>query len=95
MKKTSFALFLLLLTILTTPLFAATVLVPKNSVWKYLDNGTNQGSVWRGSGFVDSAWSSGAGQLGYGDGDESTVVSFGSNSSAKYITTYLLVGHHD
>ena len=27
-------------------------------------------------------------ELGYGDGDETTVVSFGPSSSAKYITTY-------
>jgi methionine-rich copper-binding protein CopC len=27
-------------------------------------------------------------QLGYGDGDEATVVSYGPNASAKYITTY-------
>ncbi len=28
------------------------------------------------------------GQLGYGDGDEATVVPFGPNANAKYITTY-------
>ncbi len=56
--------------------------------WKYLDNGTNQGTTWRASSFNDAAWASGNAQLGYGDGDEATVVSFGPNSSAKYITTY-------
>lgn len=57
-------------------------------VWKYLDNGTDQGTAWRGSGFADGSWASGPGQLGYGDGDEATVLSYGLNSSAKYITTY-------
>jgi hypothetical protein len=57
-------------------------------VWKYLDNGTDQGTAWRGSGFSDATWASGPGQLGYGDGDEATVVSYGPNSSAKYTTTY-------
>jgi acid phosphatase type 7 len=58
------------------------------AVWKYLDNGSNQGTAWRNVGFDDALWASGPGQLGYGDGDEATVVSFGPNASAKYITTY-------
>ncbi len=63
-------------------------LVPFGSSWKYLDNGSNQGTAWRASGFNDAAWASGPGQLGYGDGDEATVVSYGPSSTAKYITTY-------
>lgn len=58
------------------------------STWKYLDNGTDQGTAWRSASFVDSGWKSGAGQLGYGDGDEKTVVSYGPSARAKYITTY-------
>jgi len=65
-----------------------TTFVPTGSVWKYLDNGSNQGTAWRAPGFADAAWASGPAQLGYGDGDEATVVSFGPNASAKYITTY-------
>jgi hypothetical protein len=53
-----------------------------------LDNGSDQGTAWQAPGFNDSTWASGPAQLGYGDGDEATVVSFGPNSSAKYITTY-------
>ncbi len=63
-------------------------LIASNSVWKYLDNGTDQGTAWRGAAFNDSAWASGAAELGYGDGGEATIVSFGPNASAKYITTY-------
>jgi len=33
-------------------------------------------------------WASGPAQLGYGDGDEATVVSYGPDSGSKYITTY-------
>jgi hypothetical protein len=62
--------------------------VPAGASWKYLDNGTNQGSAWRESGFDDSLWSAGSSQLGYGEGDESTVVSYGPNASSKFITTY-------
>src|SRR4030095_216 len=56
--------------------------------WKYLDNGTNQGTAWRGTSFNDAAWASGNAQLGYGDGDEATVVSYGPDANNKYITTY-------
>ena len=63
-------------------------LVPKQSVWRYLDNGSNQGTGWRLSGFNDSAWASGPAELGYGDGGERTVVSFGPDAGNRYITTY-------
>ena len=63
-------------------------LIAAKSVWKYLDNGTDQGTVWRNAGFDDSTWASGAGILGYGRGDEGTVVSFGPNPSLRYLTTY-------
>ncbi len=62
--------------------------IPAGSVWKYLDNGTNQGTAWRAGSFNDSTWASGPAQLGYGDGDEATVVSYGSDPNNKYITTY-------
>jgi titin len=62
--------------------------IPTGSTWKYLDTGTNQGTAWRAIAFNDTTWKSGAAQLGYGDGDEATVVSFGSNANSKFITTY-------
>ena len=67
---------------------AQTTIVPFGATWKYLDNGSNQGTAWRGIGFADLTWPSGGAELGYGDGDETTVVSFGSTSKKKYITTY-------
>ena len=62
--------------------------VPAESIWKYLDDGTDQGTAWQALAFNDTAWASGKAQLGYGDGDEVTTVSFGPNANAKYITTY-------
>jgi glucose/arabinose dehydrogenase len=62
--------------------------ITANSSWKYLDNGSNQGTAWRATSFNDASWLSGNAQLGYGDGDETTVVSFGPSSSNKFITTY-------
>lgn len=67
---------------------AQTTLISTGSSWKYLANGSDQGTVWKGSTFDDALWSSGTSQFGYGDGDEATVVSYGTNASNKYITTY-------
>jgi len=64
------------------------VVVPKQSVWKYLDDGSNQGTTWADSQFNDTNWKSGQGELGYGDGDEKTTVGFGANGQNKFITTY-------
>ncbi len=80
-------LFLLLLH--ADPILAQdVVLVPFGSTWKYRDNGSNQGTAWRANAFNDAAWSTGTAELGYGDGDETTVVSYGPSSSNKFITTY-------
>ncbi|HQZ23217.1 MAG TPA: metallophosphoesterase [Thermoflexales bacterium] len=62
-------------------------LVPPGSTWEYLDNGSDQGTAWTSTAFDDSAWVSGLAPLGYSD-PVSTTVSFGPNSSNKYITTY-------
>jgi len=67
--------------------YAATVL--GSQPWRYLDNGTDQGTAWRQPGFDDTTWRSGIGEFGYGDGGENTRVSFGTNAGDKYITTYL------
>ena len=53
---------------------AADVLVATNSIWKYLDTGGDQGTVWREPAFDDTTWASGPAQLGFGDGDEATVL---------------------
>ncbi len=70
-----------------TPLSGGSI-VASNSVWKYLDNGSNQGTNWINPDFDDNLWASGPAQLGYGDGDEATVINYGPSSSSKYITYY-------
>lgn len=65
-----------------------TRLIPTGSVWKYFDQGVDLGVAWRSPGFDDRAWTNGPAQLGYGDNDEATVVSFGPSNNDKYITTY-------
>lgn len=74
--------------LLGNPVATSTALISYNSSWKYRDNGSNQGTSWRSTTFNDGSWPTGNAQLGYGDGDETTVVKYGSNSSNKYITTY-------
>jgi hypothetical protein len=63
-------------------------LVPAGSEWKYLDNGSDQGTAWVAEDFDDSLWESGPAKLGYGEGDEVTLVRFGPDPNNKYITTY-------
>lgn len=73
---------------LSLNIFSQTTLVARGSGWKYLDNGSNQGSGWNAPAFDDSAWAAGNAQLGYGDGDETTVVGYGGDADNKFITTY-------
>jgi hypothetical protein len=62
-------------------------LVPKGSTWRYVDTGQSPGSNWNQVGFDDSQWATGAAKLGYGLGDESTVLSSGP-IDASYTTTW-------
>jgi hypothetical protein len=87
MKRIFFTLLFVLL--LFTTVIAQTVsIIPQNSSWKYLDNGSNQGTAWRATTFNDASWASGNAELGYGDGGEATVVKYGPNASNRYRTTY-------
>ncbi len=70
-----------------TPGTPATI-VPTGSTWKYLVTATDPGTTWKDTAFIDSAWPSGPAQLGYGDGDEATVVGYGPDPNNKYPTTY-------
>ena len=78
------------LSVASAPVVAHTNLLPvtTGSTWRYRDTGTDLGTAWRASGYDDTAWASGPAQLGYGDGDEATVVGFGPSATAKYLTTY-------
>ena len=59
-------------------------------LWKYLDDGSDQGASWRVRAFEDSSWEEGPSELGYGSDGEGagTTLSFGPDSSSKYATTY-------
>jgi len=55
---------------------AEEILIPRESVWSYLDDGSDQGTAWREPEFVES-WRTGRAELGFGDGGagaEGTVL---------------------
>ncbi len=70
------------------PVLTNITFIPAGSMWRYNDKGQNLGTSWVTASYNDSGWSNGPAQLGYGDGDEATVIGFGPNASSKYITTY-------
>jgi hypothetical protein len=61
--------------------------IPADANWRYLDDGSNQGTGWRASAFDDSTWDFGLAELGYGD-TQTTTVGYGGDPNNKYITTY-------
>jgi hypothetical protein len=62
----------------------APLLVSAGAVWRYHDTGADLGAAWRAPDYDDRAWASGPAQLGFGDGDEATVI----NSNRLRVTTY-------
>ncbi len=57
-------------------------LISTGAVWRYLDNGTDQGTAWRALSFNDELWAAGPAELGFGDGGEATT------NAAGFITYY-------
>lgn len=62
-------------------------------VWKYLDDGSDQGTAWKDSDYDDSSWASGPSQLGYGETTVLTTVGFidtdpNTPGNQKNATTY-------
>ncbi len=73
---------------------ASDTLIFPNAQWKYFDKGTNLGTTWKDSLFVDTAFATGIAEFGYGDGGEATLINACGTvvqspaCSNKYITTY-------
>lgn len=66
-----------------------TALIPKKAPsWKYLDTGADPGTTWTDPDFDDHKWKVGAAILGYGQGGESTIVSYGPDANNKYPACY-------
>jgi len=88
MSKSYFLLFFSFVACFIIAPTATAQLIAEGASWKYLDDGSDQGSAWQSLGFNDNLWLAGPAHLGYGDGDEETVLSFGPNAANKFITTY-------
>ena len=65
-----------------------TTLIPSDATWTYRDTGDDPGPDWMMPAYDDGGWDSGPAELGYGDGDEATVVGYGPSDSSKYATTH-------
>ena len=63
-------------------------LIDQGAAWKYIDQGISPGVNWISDSFNDDSWSTGAAQLGYGEGDEQTIINYGPDPNNKFITTY-------
>jgi hypothetical protein len=64
------------------------ILVPGGAAWRYLDTGVDPGPGWTAPGYDTTLWKLGNAKLGYGEGDEATVIGFGPNAAAKFITSW-------
>lgn len=63
---------------------------PKDSEWYYLDTGVSlDNDNWQDTSYDVTAWSIGYAPLGYGD-PVNTEISYGPDSSDKYITSYFV-----
>ncbi len=66
---------------------ADTVLVGGDAGWRYLDGGITPPSDWASRSFDHGAWAWGRQVLGFGEGDEATIID-GGPSGNRHITTY-------
>ncbi|HEU0064835.1 MAG TPA: hypothetical protein VFQ58_07380, partial [Flavisolibacter sp.] len=78
----------LYLLVITVGLMAQQPIISFGDSWKYLDNGSNQGTAWKDIPFNDGLWKTGSGKFGYGISDANQIIGFGADQSHKYITSY-------
>ena len=78
---------LLLMFIAVSQAEAVSILIPKQSTWKFFADTLYPDSTWKQPSYDDSSWPSGPGILGFGEIYISTPVPYGSDSANKYLTT--------
>ena len=90
MKKL-FTLFLTSMFMSVISFAQTTTLLPYGSNWKYLADGTDQGTGWQAAAYDDSQWKSGPAVLGFSTNNKTpitTLISYGPDANNKYITSY-------
>ena len=60
-----------------------TALVPLGSIWRFRDAASAADAAWKTLGYDDAPWLSGPAELGFGENDQSTLI-----SSNRQVTTY-------
>ena len=65
----------------------AETVVSLGATWRHAE-GPSEPAGWRALGYVDSTWAQGPAVLGYGETYIVTTLGYGSNASAKWITSY-------
>jgi hypothetical protein len=95
MKKAFLLLFVVLAQIVAglTAHAQTQTLFDYASRWRYLDNGSDQGTTWKDIGFNDASWTDSTGIFGYGDPWITTCIrgcatACGTGCPTKFITTY-------
>ena len=64
------------------------------ATWKYYDSNAEP-TGFTGTGYDDSSWSSGPGELGFGDGDEATTITKSSNNASYAFRKTVSITHGD
>jgi hypothetical protein len=64
-----------------------TTLVATGAVWRYLDDGSNQGTNWSSPGFDDQGWPAGQAKFGTND-PATTIIHIGPGVGSTNVTTY-------
>lgn len=63
------------------PTTAGTSLIALGSTWSYSTTGAIPSATWYRPAYNVSAWATGCGELGFGDGDEATLLTTGVNTA--------------
>lgn len=79
--------------VVATTTTANQILVASGAVWSYQSGGADPGTAWRQNSFDASSWPTGPSQLGWGDGDEQTVIP--SNTLTQYFIRHFNVDDPD
>ena len=64
------------------------VYAASGDAWRFADRGADLGTAWRAAVYDDAGWKAGRTQAGYGDGDEATTLTWGSDPNRKPLTVY-------
>ncbi|MFM1768986.1 MAG: hypothetical protein RJA22_1515 [Verrucomicrobiota bacterium] len=66
----------------TVRLAASASLIEPGAIWKFYDGTNDPGAAWRSNRFDDVSWDAGPSELGFGDGNEATLLA--SNRQAAF-----------